>query len=77
MVAQRRCLAYGVAVRRTEFWERMEHALGVGYARSWAHDQVLTELGGRSVAQALDAGEDPKAIWRVVHRVLNLPSKQF
>lgn len=44
----------------------MERRLGVGYARSWAADQVLPQLAGRTVVQALDQGEDAKAVWRAV-----------
>jgi hypothetical protein len=51
----------------------MEDALGSSYARSWAHDQVLAELGGRTVDEALAAGEDPKVVWRAVWTRLELP----
>jgi hypothetical protein len=51
----------------------MEAALGRAYARSWADQQVIGELGGRTVIEALDAGESPKTVWRAVWRTLNLP----
>lgn len=60
-------------MRHTEFWERMEHALGPAYARSWADMYVIGELGGRTAAQALAAGESPKTVWLAVWRVLGLP----
>jgi hypothetical protein len=63
-------------VRLTEFWRRMEHHLGPGYADSWARDQVLQSLAGRTVHQALDAGEDPKVVWRAVCDVLRLPASE-
>ena len=47
-------------MRHTEFWARMEHALGSSYARTWSREHVIAELGGRTVEQALDAGESPK-----------------
>lgn len=54
-----------VRVRLTEFWERMEEALGAGYYRSWAQDHVLPELGGRTVNQALSQGRTPRPCgWR-------------
>ncbi|HEY6934502.1 MAG TPA: DUF3046 domain-containing protein [Marmoricola sp.] len=62
-------------MRHTEFWSRMEHALGPAYARSWAGQQVLAELGGRTVDQALAAGEDPKVVWRAVWAALELPAR--
>lgn len=44
----------------------MDRRLGADYARSWAADQVLAELQGRTVVQALDQGEDAKTVWRAV-----------
>lgn len=44
----------------------MEARFGVHYARSYAADQVLAQLGGRTVLEALDAGEDVKGVWRAV-----------
>jgi hypothetical protein len=63
-------------MRHTEFWARMEGALGRAYARAWAHDQVMSELGGRTVDEALAAGESPKTVWRAVWRTLELPPSQ-
>lgn len=53
-------------VRLTEFWGRMERRFGVSYARSYAADMVLAELGSRTVEQALAQGEDAKWVWRAV-----------
>lgn len=61
-------------MRHTEFWARMEHALGASYARTWAREHVIADLGGRTVAEALDAGESPKAVWTAVWRTLELPA---
>ncbi|MBF4763444.1 DUF3046 domain-containing protein [Nocardioides islandensis] len=60
-------------MRHTEFWSRMESALGAAYARHWASHTVLGELGGRTPQEALDAGDTPKSVWAVVWRVLELP----
>jgi hypothetical protein len=60
-------------MRHTEFWDRMEHALGPAYARSWASQYVLADLGGRTVEEALARGEDPKEVWRAVWSALDLP----
>jgi hypothetical protein len=60
-------------MRHTEFWARMEHALGPSYARTWAQQQVIADLGNRTVAEALEAGEPPKRVWRVVWEKLDLP----
>jgi hypothetical protein len=53
-------------VRLTEFWTRMESMLGAAYADSYARDQVLATLGGRTVHQALREGDDVKTVWRAV-----------
>lgn len=62
-------------MRHTEFWDRMQVALGTSYYRSWAEQQVLADLGGRTVTEALDAGDPPRAVWRVVWRALDLPDR--
>lgn len=51
----------------------MDKHLGPTYSRSWAHDFVLSALGGRTVDQAIAAGIDTKTIWLAVHEALNLP----
>ena len=48
----------------------MERQFGAAYARSYAADQVLAELGSRTVDQALAEGEDAKAVWRGVTEAL-------
>lgn len=63
-------------MRLTEFWGRMHQHLGEMYAHSYAHDQVLAQLGGRTVEQALTAGEDPKWVWRAVVVALELPASE-
>ena len=54
----------------------MEQHLGPAYARTWARDQVLADLGDRTVLQALDSGWDAKAVWRAVWRALELPPSE-
>jgi len=51
----------------------MERALGAAYARHWAEQQVIGDLGGRTVVEALEAGEPPKAVWGAVWSTLGLP----
>lgn len=63
-------------MRHTEFWARMEQALGSSYARTWSREHVLSDLGGRTVVQALDAGETPKSVWQAVWRALGLPASE-
>ncbi len=63
-------------MRHTEFWARMETALGPAYARSWAETHVLSELDERTVLEALAAGEPPKVVWRAVWAELGLPARE-
>jgi hypothetical protein len=44
----------------------MERVFGRGYAASVAADQVLPQLGGRTVQEALAAGEETVTVWRAV-----------
>lgn len=60
-------------MRHTEFWARMEAALGPSYARSWARNHVMGALGERTAVEALEAGYTPKEVWRAVWEVLGLP----
>ncbi|HNM96960.1 MAG TPA: DUF3046 domain-containing protein [Marmoricola sp.] len=62
-------------MRHTEFWNRMEAHFGAGYAQVWADRHVLAELGGRTVAEALTAGEQPKLVWRAVWAHERLPAR--
>lgn len=65
--------AYRVPVRITEFWRRMEARFGAAYARSYAADQVLAPLGGRTVERALADGDDVKSVWRAVCEAEQVP----
>ena len=44
----------------------MDEKFGPLYARSYAADQVLAQLGSRTVGQALADGDDVKGVWRAV-----------
>jgi hypothetical protein len=53
-------------VRLTDFWTRLEQVFGPAYASSIAADQVLQQLGGRTIEQALAQGEQTVVVWRAV-----------
>jgi hypothetical protein len=53
----------------------MDDQFGNVYAQSVAKDFVLAGLGGRTVSQALDEGEDVKVIWRAVCTAFNVPER--
>jgi hypothetical protein len=53
-------------VRLSDFWTRLEEAFGPAYAASLARDQVLPQLGGRTIVEALDSGQRIVDVWRAV-----------
>ena len=55
-----------VTVRLTDFWARTERVFVRGYAASVAADQVIPQLDGRTVDQALAAGEETVTVWRAI-----------
>lgn len=63
-------------MRHTEFWARLDHALGPAYSRSWAELTVVRDLDGRTTKEALDAGVPPKQVWAAVWRHLELPDTE-
>lgn len=63
-------------MRLTDFWARMERRFGVTYARSYAADMVLSELGSRTVVEALAQGEDAKTVWRAVCDATQAPASE-
>lgn len=63
-------------MRLTDFWQRMERRFGSAYAHSVAQDQVLPQLGGRTVQQALTDGEETKEVWRAVCEFFEVPARE-
>ncbi len=49
-------------MRLTVFWQRMAEHFGPGYAETFARDHVMSELGGRTVHEALDAGWEARDV---------------
>jgi len=62
-------------VRLTLFWERMNTQFGAVYADSVAKDYVFSNLGGRTITQALAEGEDAKTVWRAVCETFQVPER--
>jgi hypothetical protein len=38
-----------------------------------SHDHVFADLGGRTVEQALEAGIDPREVWKAVCDAYDVP----
>ncbi|MGZ4428813.1 MAG: DUF3046 domain-containing protein [Nocardioidaceae bacterium] len=63
-------------MRHTEFWARMERALGPAYARSWATQVAMPALDHRTVQEGFASGCSPKEIWQAVWETLELPPSE-
>jgi len=50
----------------TDFWNRLDEAFGPAYTRSLARDQAFSELGGRTIDEAIAHGIETATIWRAV-----------
>ena len=64
---------YRGRVRLTYFRELMETEFGVARAAAVSRDHVFSELGGRTVEQALEAGIEPRAVWKAVCDAYDVP----
>lgn len=60
-------------MRITVFRNLMAREFGEVRADTLARDHVFSSLGGRTVDQALEAGLQPKEIWRVVCDAFEVP----
>lgn len=60
-------------MRLTYFWELMDAEFGAPRAASLSRDHVFAQLGGRTVAQALEAGIEPRAVWKAVCEAYDVP----
>ncbi|GAA5171788.1 DUF3046 domain-containing protein [Pseudonocardia eucalypti] len=63
-------------MRLTHFRERMTEEFGAARADTLAADHVFAELDRQTVNQALEAGWDPRAVWRVVCSTFDVPSER-
>ncbi|MET8636454.1 DUF3046 domain-containing protein [Streptomyces sp. NPDC004096] len=63
-------------MRLTVFWQRMADHFGETYADTFARDHVMSELGGRTVHQALDAGWEARDVWRAVCAAAEIPHEK-
>jgi hypothetical protein len=63
-------------MKLTVFWERMRAHFGEAYADSFSRDHVMSELGGRTVRQALEDGWEAKDVWRAVCTAVDVPASR-
>jgi len=63
-------------MRVSEFWTLVEDEFGVAYGRSLAADHHLLVLEDRTAREALDAGVEPKEIWRALCDAMDVPQER-
>ena len=64
-------------MRLTEFQELVTGQFGAVRASSMLVDHVLTALGGRTGAQAIEDGVDPRDVWRALCADFDVPRDQW
>ena len=65
------------SVRLTEFRELVEVQFGPVRGASLLVDHVLTRLGGRTATQAIEAGVEPREVWRALCADFDVPRDQW
>jgi hypothetical protein len=64
-------------VRQTEFHELVNGRFGSVRGASLLVDHVLSALGGRTAAQAIEDGVDPRDVWRALCVDFDVPRDQW
>lgn len=64
-------------MRLTEFSELMAAEFGERSADSMLVDHALTAFGGRTAAQAIDDGVDPRDVWVALCRDFDVPRDRW
>jgi hypothetical protein len=64
-------------VRLTEFQELVEGQFGPVRGASLLVDHVLSGFGGRTAAQAIEDGVDPRDVWRALCADFDVPRDQW
>ena len=64
-------------MRLTEFRELVERQFGAVRASSMLVDHVLMTLGGRTAAQAIDDGVEPRDVWRALCADFDVPREPW
>lgn len=60
-------------MRLTEFHELIRDEFGQVRGDSMLVDHVLTGFGGRTAAEAIEVGEEPREVWRALCRDFDVP----
>jgi hypothetical protein len=64
-------------VRLTEFHELVEGRFGPVRGASLLVDHVLTRMNGRTAAQAIEDGVEPRDVWQALCADFDVPREQW
>lgn len=64
-------------MRLTEFSVLVSERFGTARGASLLVDHVLAALGGRTPAEAIEAGIDPRDVWRALCADFDVPRDQW
>lgn len=64
-------------MRLTEFHELLAEEFGRMRSDSYLIDYVITSLGGRTGAEAIEAGVDPREVWRALCSEFDVPRSRW
>lgn len=64
-------------MRLTEFAELVNGRFGSVRGSSLLVDHVLTALGGRTAAQAIEEGVEPRDVWRALCADFDVPKDEW
>lgn len=65
-----------VGVRLQEFWSRMERQFGAVRSQTVVRDHVFGSLGGRTAAEAIEAGVAVRTVWLEICKEYDVPPKE-
>ncbi|MCK0092156.1 DUF3046 domain-containing protein [Rhodococcus sp. HNM0563] len=61
-------------MRLTEFHEMVRDEFGQVYGDALLRDHILLELDGRTAEQAIEAGQEPREVWRALCEEFGVPA---
>ncbi|MGX9791007.1 DUF3046 domain-containing protein [Mycobacterium sp. MMS18-G62] len=64
-------------MRMTEFRELVDGQFGPVRGASMLVDHALSQFGGRTAAQAIEDGVDPRDVWRALCADFDVPRDQW
>jgi hypothetical protein len=66
-----------VAVRLTEFYELVRNEFGQLYGDTLLADHVLAQFGGKTPRAAIEAGSEPRDVWRALCADFDVPRHRW